>query len=106
MPIDQQHAAELEALQGLIQSDGWKIYEAVVGKMWGDTDGNGERFLQAVSGASKAGDADAMAQLRQIIVAQREIQLVMKWPVERVKQLTQASQPGPALVHPSRRGSL
>ncbi len=105
MAIDQTQASELEALQALLDSDGWTVFSRMVGTMWGDSEGNGERFLQAVSGASKAGDADAIAQLRQIIVAQREIQLAMKWPTERVKALSQANQTsGP--MHPSRRGSL
>lgn len=105
MAIDQVQASELEALQALVYSDGWKLFARMVGQQWGDSEGNGERFLQAVSGASKAGDADAIAQLRQIVVAQREMQTVMQWPANRLKQLQQASQQaGPQ--HPSRRGSL
>lgn len=105
MSIDAVQASELEALQALVDSDGWKLFASMVGKQWGDSEGNGERFLQAVSNASKASDADAIAQLRQIVVAQREMQLVMRWPADRLKQLQQASQ-GPGQAHPSRRGSL
>lgn len=105
MPIDQAQASEREALQALIESDGWKMFAAFVGKQWGDSEGNGERFLHAVSKASTASDADAIAHLRQIIVAQREVQLAIRWPSDRLQQLQKASQ-GPGQTHPSRRGSL
>lgn len=92
-----------EALDALVRSEGWRLFTDEVARMWGASEGNGERFLQAVQAASKAEDKDALAHLRQIIVAQREIHGLLSWPALQLKQLQPAQT---SVTQFSRRGSL
>jgi hypothetical protein len=103
--MDDVQKTELEDLEQLIHSSGWKVFTDVVAKLWGTAEGGGARFLDAVTNASKAGDSDAIAHLRQIIAAQREIHFAVNWPETRIKQLKQA-QTGPLSFTGSRRGTL
>ena len=94
---------ERENLEALVASDGWKTFAAYVGQEWG---AGGRAFLDATTkAADQKADADAMAYLRQIIVAQREIQKLVKWPEERLKQL-EPIEYATASRDYSRRGSL
>lgn len=95
---------ELEALDQLVASEGWKILTAVVAKDWGNAEGGGAFFADAVSKAVKVTGPEATDHLRQICAAQREIQRVMNWPKERIKLLkgTNGNHDAPL----SRRGSL
>lgn len=105
--MDESQKTELEDLEQLVSSSGWKVFTAVVAKLWGTSEGGGVRFLDAVTNASKAGDSDAIAHLRQIIAAQREIHSAVSWPETRIKQLKQAQgQQGPMAFTGSRRGGL
>lgn len=91
---------ELEDLDHLINSPGWARFVDAVDKQWGAA---GDRYASAITNAARIGaDADAMAQLRQIIAAQREIQAVMSYIPNRVKLLKHEQ---PQLVG-SRRGPL
>lgn len=104
--IDAAKKTELEDLEELLASAGWKALSEMVGKLWGASEGNGERFLDAVTKASRASDADALAHLRQIIAAQREIHAIMQWPQTRLAQLKAAEgASGPIPFNPSRRGT-
>lgn len=95
---------ELEALDQLLHSEGWKILSSVVAKEWGSEEGGGAYFAKAVSDAVKVTGAEATDHLRQICAAQREIQRVMQWPAKRVELLQQAAKhPSES---PSRRGTL
>lgn len=94
---------ELEALDQLLHSEGWKILTSVVAKEWGNEEGGGAYFAKAVSDAVKELNG-ATEHLRQICAAQREIQRVMSWPSKRVELLHLAAQrPSES---PSRRGTL
>lgn len=101
--VEQVESREKEALDHLVSSEGWKLFTDEVARSWGASEGNGERFLQAVQAASRANDPDALAQLRQIIVAQREIHAMVSFPALRLKQL---QTPQPSVTQFSRRGSL
>jgi hypothetical protein len=76
---------EREELEALTQSSGWTVFQSYVESEWG---AGGRRFLSAVKAASdNEDDKNAVAFLRQIIVAQREIQKLLLWPAERLKTL-------------------
>lgn len=101
-----ENAQEYEALDALLRSEGWLRFKAHVAQQWGTPhDGGGARFQAAVSqAASEQVDADATAKLRQVVVAQKQIQgLIAEFEgrIERVRPLEQR----PELVG-SRRGSL
>lgn len=92
-----------EALEELVTSAGWRQFRSFVEREWGP---GGRAFIDATTkAADQNADRDAMAYLRQIIVAQREIQKLMTWPEEQLKTLRE-----PELVameaNFSRRGGL
>lgn len=87
-----------------MKSPGWQRFQAMVAKEWGTAEGGGSAFLAAISNAAKNQDQDAMAQMRQILVAQREIQKVMQLIPTRVSMLKQGV--GPDAYIGSRRGAL
>ena len=93
---------ELEALDQLVNSDGWRLFREMVGKDWGP---QGHRFIDGVTNAARGTDSDAVGVLRQIIASQREINYVLEMPAQRLKLLRQArlqAVPGGQ----SRRGNL
>lgn len=97
---------EFEDLDALIRSAGWQRFKAHVAEQWGTPSaGGGIRFQQAVRQASNnEADANALAQLRQIVTAQREIQgLIVSFEqqAERLKPMEQRQE-----LAMSRRGSL
>jgi len=92
--------SELEDLEQLVSLPGWARFVEMVDRQWGTA---GDRYKDAIVTAARGEDANAISQLRQIIAAQREIQLVMGIPDYRIKQL---AKPEPALVGQSRRGGL
>ena len=94
---------EREALEALVQDEGWRLFRRHVLAEWGP---GGRQFIDATTKAADTkADADAVAFLRQIIVAQREIQRVVQWPEEQVKRLKE-SELQPVGVALSRRGAL
>jgi hypothetical protein len=70
-----------EDLDDLVHSPGWMRFLAHVRQEWGTRDaGGGVRFTQAAHQAANLNaDADAIGQLRQICVAQREIHNLIAW---------------------------
>lgn len=97
-------AQEFEDLDALIRSAGWLRFKAYVAAQWGTPEhGGGARFQAAVAQASNQSDADAIAQLRQVVVAQKQIQgLILEFEGRRDK-LKPMDQRELAM---SRRGSL
>lgn len=93
---------ELEALDHLIHSDGWRVFTDMVNKDWGP---QGARFMESVTNAARGDDRNAVGILRQIIASQREIQYVLGMPEQRLRLLKQADAK-PELVGQSRRGNL
>lgn len=101
-----EHGQEFEALDALFRSEGWARFKAYVAQQWGTPQhGGGARFQAAVTqAAGEQVDADATAKLRQVVVAQKQIQgLIAEFEsrMERVRPLESR----PELVG-SRRGSL
>lgn len=101
--IDQKQ--EYEDLDTLFRSAGWLRFKAHVAEQWGTPHaGGGARFQTAVGhAAAESADADATAKLRQIVVAQRQIQgLITEFEgrIDRVRPLDERP------LAQSRRGSL
>ena len=92
--------AEREDLEQLVNCPGWGRFLSMVDEQWGAA---GARYRDAVTNAARGSDADAINQLRQIIAAQREIQLVMGMVEHRLKLL---KQPQLVTAGQSRRGGL
>lgn len=97
---------EFEDLDALLTSAGWARFERFVADQWGTSEcGGGIRFQQAVMTAAREPlDADATSKLRQVCVAQREIQNLLiefKGQRERARPLEQRAE-----VALSRRGGL
>lgn len=101
-------------LQTLIESPGWKAFEAHLLAEWG---AGGKRFEQTVDrfADSREEDRFVLEQIRQIAVARREILRLVQWPVEEIARLKHLDQEtdgslrrplAPELVGQSRRGSL
>lgn len=91
---------ELEALQGLIESEGWRLWLEWYEKEWGTA-----AFAQKVAGAVGDGSMDpakAVAVLQQTTVALRAVQGLKDYPAHRIAQLKH--QRAPAEVNLSRRG--
>lgn len=77
---------ELEALQALVQSDGWQIFLAQVNANHGD--GACVRAIDGALGAVGRGDHEAVQDtVQQIRAAAKAAQRMAGWPAERVKQL-------------------
>ena len=99
-----------EDLDHLVHSPGWGRFLAHVQREWGTREtGGGARFTMAASQAVNIGDEiNAVNQLRQICVAQREIHTLIAWVEQTLKdttkQETQLVAAGP--VDYSRRGGL
>jgi hypothetical protein len=92
---EQTHERELldEALAG----EFWTLFSAHVTREWGPA---GLRYQQAVQEAANA--PEAVAKLRMVLHTQQELLALMRWPADRLAQLTaQAKTP---LDPPSRRG--
>ena len=85
-------STEREDLDALSRSDGWQRFLDHVAVEWGTREyGGGARFtMGARQAASEQNEADALAKLRQIVVAQREIHTVIAWVEDRLKDATKA----------------
>ncbi len=101
---------EREDLDALVNSAGWQQFKRIVEEQWGSAEGGGVRFVtQMTKVANNPDDATALPQMRQIIAAQREIQMVMRWPMERLETLkrTEVKPDSDAVpLTQSRRGGL
>jgi hypothetical protein len=98
-----------EALDELVHSPGWQRFLAHVQQEWGSREaGGGVRFTQAAHQAANIGANDeAMHQLRQICVAQREIHNLIAWvDAELAASKKDERELVAAMPEYSRRGSL
>jgi hypothetical protein len=98
-----------EDLDELVHSPGWQRFVAHVRQEWGTREaGGGVRFTQAAhQAASLNANDDAIAQLRQICVAQREIHNLIAWVDAELNAAKKAEpQLEPVRVEYSRRGGL
>jgi len=96
---------EYEDLDTLFRSSGWLRFKAYVAQQWGTPhDGGGARFQAAVnSAAAEQADSDATAKLRQIVVAQKQIQGLLTEFEARLQHVRPLAERELAV---SRRGSL
>lgn len=92
-------STERQELEELIQMPGWSRLRAYAETEWQGQ--LGDKLAQAVGATD---DALALQQLRQILVAKREIARLLQWPVDRVAALKRAEPP--AIAGSSRRGRL
>lgn len=94
---------ELEALDQLVNSDGWKLFQAMVDKQWGPAS---SWFLGQLDDALKRDDKAGTDHFRQVRAAQREIQQVMQMVPHRISALKTVSLPPSGDFVGSRRGPL
>lgn len=94
---------EREDLDALVHSDGWRMFRDHVVSEWGT---GGHRFLKGVKDAADNTTPGATEQLRQIIVAQREIDRMLGWPDERLKQISKPELVASGGMLSQRRGGL
>ena len=98
--------SEREDLDALLQTPGWQRFLRHVAQEWGAEDGGGAMYHGAVTAAAKDDDDPrALAKLRQIVVAQREIQKLVRWPATQLAAATKQEQ-DPVGAGSSRRGGL
>lgn len=99
---------EREDLEALVTTDGWQRFKQMVEQQWGGAEGGGARFVSGMTTVAKStDDALALANMRQIIAAQREIQAVMRWPSEQAERLRKTEMRADSdAVAGSRRGGL
>ena len=99
-----------EDLDHLVHSPGWARFLAHVEKEWGTRDiGGGVRFTRAATQAADINaERDAINQLRQVCVAQREIHNLIAWVENTLKQATKDDRELQPVAVPdySRRGGL
>ncbi|HYF37260.1 MAG TPA: hypothetical protein VD994_18305 [Prosthecobacter sp.] len=99
-----------EDLDHLVHSPGWSRFLEHVEREWGSREkGGGVRFTQAAHQAANIGDEiNAVNQLRQICVAQREIHNLLSWVETTLKQATKEDRELVPVGAPdySRRGGL
>jgi hypothetical protein len=91
---------ELEDLEALLGSEGFARWRDHIVNEWGPA---GERFQQAVKQAAVKEDTAATNHLRAVLFAQSEIEKLLVWPIERMRQIQHQA---PVQSGPSRRGSL
>lgn len=95
--------SEREDLDQLIRSNGWLHFQEYVRREWSVR--LEQLLLQA---AADREDVIALQKIRQVLAAKREVERMVKWPQERLAELTRAEQARDAAQHEplSRRGSL
>lgn len=94
-------SSEIEQLEALITSEGYHRWREHIVREWGPA---GERYQQAVRTAAAKDDATAMHHLKAVLFAQTEIEKLLLWPIERLREIRQAATVG--MGGPSRRGTL
>lgn len=92
---------ELDDLDALRLAPGWQLFSAHVTAEWGP---GGTRYTAAVEAcAARPDDVLALRTLQQVIVAQREVGMLLRWPEERMAAL-KAQKEAAAAPMASRRG--
>lgn len=76
-------ANERTALDDLIRSDGWRLFETVQTEYWRDTLSH-----HVAACANETDDAAALNKLRQVVAAQQAVARVLAWPKERLRLVT------------------
>jgi len=94
---------ELEALDALVNSDGWKRFVSMVDAQWGPSS---EWFLEQLDKALAVDGSGGTDHFRQVRSAQREIQKVMQMPSHRLAQIKAGSTKPSGEYVGSRRGLL
>lgn len=94
---------ELEALDQLVHSEGWKRFTDMVDQQWGPSSA---WFLEQLDKALAVDGQGGTDHFRQVRSAQREIQKVMQMPAQRIAKIKTASQQPSGDFVGSRRGPL
>jgi hypothetical protein len=82
---------DLEALQGLLESEGWRLLTDWVDSEWGAV-GFAAKVSQTL-GDPNMDPKLAVTQLQQATVAQKAVLGAMTWPVQRINVLKRQQQP-------------
>ena len=80
-----ENANERTALDDLLRSDGWRLFEKVQTEYWRDT-----MTDHVAACANDTDDTAALNKLRQVVAAQQAVARVLAWPKERLRLLTPA----------------
>lgn len=84
---------ELDALQSLVESEGWRLWLEWYEKEWGDI-AFATKVAAAISGADTPTQAQhALSLLQQTTVARKAVLGLKDWPAFRIQQLKRAPQP-------------
>jgi hypothetical protein len=94
------HDPEFEALQALVESEGWKLWSEYVDREFGSV-GFGRKVSLTIGDPSLAPEL-AVQQLQQATAVLNAVQRICGWPKERMQQLRSKHQPTGATM--SRRG--
>lgn len=96
--------SELEALDQLVNSDGWRVFTAMVQNVYGRSS---DRFYNAVEASARGDNPHAQDHLRQIIAEQRGALEAVALAANRIKILKGANPVPQAHAYVgSRRGNL
>lgn len=82
-------AAQIEALKDLVQSPGWALFRDFAKQTW-DEEFN-RRVMEAIGGKMLSDDQLKLAhgRLQQAAAIKEELKTLFKWPVERLRTLTE-----------------
>ena len=86
---------ERQALDDLLRSDGWRLFERAVSDYWTT------HLTQHVAAcANEKDDVTALQLLRQVVAAKKAVDQMLAWPKERLRQ----TQPTPEFAASHYRG--
>jgi hypothetical protein len=90
---------ERDALAELVESDGWKLFLDHVETVWG-----AQAVMQQIDHTIVAGKGDPVEhEIREIAAAARQIQVLAKWPGQRLSELKAKSRSKPGMFAHLRR---
>jgi hypothetical protein len=99
MALTEQDLANLHAVQEMLQSDGWQVFETWIDQEWGD--GATLRKVEASVGRQPMGDQDAVTDSTQHVLSQQKaVRAMVQLPRSRVQALSEK----PKSFNPLRRG--
>jgi hypothetical protein len=85
---------ERQVLRDLLESDGWRLYIAQMGRAWGS-----EALEQQLSDELESAIADERQPITDTLLKTfRGVRRSLKWPEERLRQLTEGQTAAPAVL--------
>lgn len=85
-PTDDPDAGEAEALNTLLHSDGWKLFEALVESEWGAA-GTLEKIENALDKVPRGDHAAVQDTVQQIQASRRAVNRAVGLPFSRLRQI-------------------